>query len=338
MDGDAELAIGIVGVGFLGTSIGSQFQDVDGVTVAAVADVDSENLAEAGEQFDVPPGSRYEGHAAMLDGEDLDALAVTTPHTLHYEAVVAGLDRGLHVYCEKPLVTSLEDAYDLAERDAENDLVLQVGYQRHLHPMFVRARERWAGQEDEPRFMTYEITQDLFGGLGDSWYADPELSGGGQIYSTGTHVIDALLWTTDLEPDSVTAQMDIEEGTERLDKHAALTVRFENGSVATLGISGETACNREHFHGWDGDGGLYVDVANWSESEMTLVHGDGSEESPDVDDEGPTKAQAFADAVREGTAPPATARDALRATAVQEAAYESHHSGEAVDVSISYPE
>jgi len=87
------------------------------------------------------------------------------------------------------------------------------------------------------------VTQFVFG-RGDVWPTNPELSGVGQLYYTGTHVVDALLWMTGLDPKTVTARLNLHEGTPRLDKHGAITLEFENGAVGTLGVSGDTPRTR----------------------------------------------------------------------------------------------
>ncbi|MFB6136693.1 MAG: Gfo/Idh/MocA family protein [Halobacteriaceae archaeon] len=330
---EREFRVGVVGVGSLGTVLCEQFADVPGARVAAVADVSDENRATAGDRFGVPEGARYADHEAMFDGADLDAAVVTTPHALHHEHVTAAMDRDLHVLCEKPLVTSLADARDLVERDGAREEVLMVGYQRHLDPAFLRARERWAAGDRSPNFLTAEITQDLFDALAGEWYLDPDLSGGGQIYSTGTHLIDAVLWTTGLDPAAVTASLNLHEGRERLDKHAAVTVEFDGGAVATLGISGDTPRTYEHFHGWEDDGAVYVDGRQWDPRTVRVVDAEGTEHEPHLG-EARSKAAAFVEAAREGLEPPATARDALRATAVQEAIYEADDRGERVAVDL----
>lgn len=322
--------VGVIGIGGMGAGMADQFSAIDGVRIRALADVSEENLRTGGDRFDVPSEARFADYGAMLDGVDIDAVVVTTPHALHYDQVVAALDRDCHVYCEKPLVTDLADARDVAERDANTDRVVMVGYQRHLDPAFLRVRERYAGDR-EPTVLTAEITQDL---ALDSWYGDPELSGGGQLYATGTHVVDAMLWSTGLTPASVTAQLDLKDGVERVDQHAAVTVRFAEGAVATLAISGDTRRTREHHHYWDGTGAVYVEGREWDQREVTVIDGEGTEHSPHLGGPTQTKAEAFVEAVREGTDPPATARDALRATAVKEAVYEADRTGRTVDVDL----
>ena len=328
-----SLSIGIIGLGFLGSIFAEQIDGHSDARIGAITEIDSDRRAEVGEEFAIPTEQQYGSYERMLDVASLNAVAISTPHALHYEQIVASLDRGLHVLCEKPLVTELADARALADRMDTEDRVLMVGYQRHLDPAFIRARERWQGDRT-PNFVTAEITQDLVGGYPDSWYLDPDLSGGGQLYATGTHLVDAVLWTTGLTPRAVTASMDFIDQAERVDQHAMITVEFEEGAVGTFSISGATPRVREHLHLWDDDGAAYIDGREWGDRTLTLIDADGTERSPYVTEDPISKIDAFVDAIRSGEAPPATVRDALRATAVKEAAYEAARRGTRVTVDL----
>jgi predicted dehydrogenase len=332
---DEQIRVGITGVGGLGTDLGRGFEHVEGATVAAVADVDAGNRAAAAEALGVPVADRYESHEAMLAGADLDAVVVATPHTLHYEQVVAAIEWGLHVLCEKPLCTDVGHVRDLVERDDASERVLMVGYQRHLSPVYATARER-VEAGDGPNYVTAEVTQDWIEAQRDAWRGDPDRSGGGQLYDTGSHLVDAVLWVTGLTPVAVNARMVFDDDAERVDKQAALNVEFAEGAVASLAVSGDTPRTREHLHVWDDEGAVYVEGEGWSRRELSVLDADGTVTVPGTDDwEWESKPAAFVECIREGREPPATARDALAVTAVTEAAYESARTGDTVDVDSS---
>lgn len=327
------LAVGIVGTGTLGTRLGKQFADVSEATVVAITDIDPENRREAGDALGVDTGSRYESYEAMIETEPLDAVVIATPHTLHYEQVVTALEAGLHVLCEKPLATDLDDARDLVERSREREQVLMVGYQRHLGPAYIHGRD---GLEDaDPKFVTAEISQNWYATQRGTWRTDPDLSGGGQLYDTGSHLIDAVLWMSDLDPQSVSAEMVFVDEAERVDVQAVLNVVFEGGCVASISVSGDSPRVREHIHFWDDDGGVYVEGQSWEPRETEIVEPDGARRYPGTDhDTERTKARAFVDSIRTGEEPPATPIDAYKVTAVTEAAYRSAETGERVSIDV----
>ncbi len=321
---DAPIRVGIVGLGYIGTTVGGEFAHHPQARVAAVCDLAESARVDAGEQFSVPPESRYEQYEEMLEGENLDAVLIGTPHTLHYDQVVAALERGLHVLCDKPLTTDLEQAQDLYERTQNADEVLMVGYQRHLNPAFVEARQRWTDTDRTPQWITAEISQDWVERFSGTWRSDPDLSGGGYLYDTGSHILDAILWTTDLTPTAVRADMTFVDDEQRVDERAELWIEFEEGANASVSVYGKTPCTREHIHIWDDEGAVYLDGREWEDRQLSEIDADSTTHTPYLGGQShPNKAESFVRAIREGTAPPATPMDGLRVTAVTEAAYES---------------
>lgn len=335
MSAQEPLRVGLIGLGYIGRTVGGEFHNHPDARVAAVADIDGDARERLGEKFSVPVDARYADYASMLEAEDLDATLVGTPHTLHYEQVVDSLDRGLHVLCDKPLATDLDRAREIVRRAEGGDLTLMVGYQRHLNPAFIRARERFDG-EREPTHVTAEVTQNWVERFRGTWRTDPELSGGGNLYDTGSHLLDAVLWTTGLAPARVAAEMSFLDEDRRVDRRANVIVEFENGATATVSVYSDAPCVREHIHVWDDKGAVYLEGREWEPRKLTIVDDESGEYTPYVSRRGQqNKAEAFIESVREGTEPPATVRDALAVTAVTEAAYEAARSEEWVDVDLS---
>ena len=329
-----NLRAGVIGAGNLGMRLGEAMQDRPGADVVALADVSEENLAQGGHRLDVPPASHYEDYEAMLEAGGLNAVMIATPHALHYEQAVAAMEHDLHVLCEKPLTTDLADGRDLVDRDESREEIFQVGYQRHIEGPYVAARDRIAEFDDPPAFVTAKITQNWIQHSSGTWRADPELSGGGQLYDTGSHVIDAVLWATGLEPTAVTASMVFWNEDADVDIQATLTVEFAEDAVATIAVSGDSPVVREHHRYWGDDGGVYIDGRGWNDRQVHFVDPDGAEQYPGVTDSYPGKVAAFVDSIREGTGSVATPRDALAVTAVTEAAYESARTGERVELDL----
>ncbi len=329
-----KLRVGVVGGGYIGKTVGREFEDDRRASVVALADVNEAARTEAGDVLYVGQGSRYEEYDEMLDTEELDAVLIGTPHAFHYEQVTAALDDGLHVLCDKPLTTDREKARELAER-SEGDQVLMVGYQRHLNQAFVQARERWHGTDLTPRFISAEITQNWISRFKDTWRTNPDLSGGGNLYDTGSHLIDAVLWTTGLTPTAVQANMKFADDENRVDERAQLTVEFEEGSSASISVYSDAPCVREHIHVWDDEGALYLEGRQWEPRQLTEIEEDSTTVVPYMDNRRhDSKAGTFIDCIESGEEPPATARDAFAVTALTEAAYESARTDQKVSIHL----
>jgi len=330
------LRTALLGMGGFGAHLARQVNDTSGVTLAAVVDVNTENLEQATTEFDVPSENCYTDEEAMYEETDLDAVFIATPPAFHYEQIRRGFDHDLHVLCEKPVVMDLAAARDVLEWTEESDRVFMSGYQRHLDPAFVTARQRWQDDDREPTFVTGELTQDWTHHFeaGTNWRLDPKIGGRGHLFSVGTHVVESVLWMTGLTPESVSAEMTFYDDDQQIDQQASLSVRFEKGATATLADTATVPATREHIHLWDDDGAVYLDGEGWGRRSLTVLDETGEADTPEVTVEPQTKVEAFVEAVEAGEEPPSTARDVLRVTALLDAAYESAREGRRVAVDL----
>jgi predicted dehydrogenase len=109
--------------------------------VVALCDVDETHLALAAEKF--PKAKHYIDWRKCLERKDLDAVVCCTPDHTHAFVANWAMNRGLHVYCEKPMANSVEEARIVRATYLKNKdkLATQVGTQRHADENFNRVRE-----------------------------------------------------------------------------------------------------------------------------------------------------------------------------------------------------
>lgn len=101
--------------------------------IAAICDVDENHLNAAAEKF---PGARkYSDWREMLEkeGDRIDSVNVTTADHMHAPITMSAMNRGKHVYCQKPLTHSVHEARQIALTAKRNNLVTQMGIQIHSH-------------------------------------------------------------------------------------------------------------------------------------------------------------------------------------------------------------
>ncbi len=122
-----KLNVGYIGVAGRGAASLNEISKTE--NVAALCDVDELKLNEAGNRFS--GAQRYADFRKMLEQKNLDAVVVSTPDHLHCHAALWALDAGLHVYCEKPLTHSVEEARRLAKAASRKRLATQMGNQGH---------------------------------------------------------------------------------------------------------------------------------------------------------------------------------------------------------------
>lgn len=131
-----RLNIGVIGVGGRGAG---DLAAVAGENIVALCDVDENRLNAAGGQHTA--AKKYFDYRELLEQKDLDAVVVATPDFHHAPATVRALRRGLHVYCEKPLTHTVEEARLITKLAAEKKVATQMGTQNHEHPGYVRLVE-----------------------------------------------------------------------------------------------------------------------------------------------------------------------------------------------------
>jgi len=140
---------------------------------------------------------------ALIESNNVDAISICVPNNLHRKYAEAALQSGKHVFCEKPLAMTVNDA-DAVLKTAQNaDRVLMVGHlTRHL-PVYVRVAEILAqGKLGSPR--TAYLSRMHCGGGTRSWRMDAKI-GGGVVFDLLVHDLDLLNWYIGV-PNRVTAQ------------------------------------------------------------------------------------------------------------------------------------
>lgn len=206
----------------------------------------------------------------MIGDVELDAVVICSPHTKHIDQLVDSFGRGLHVLCEKPLVTSLEDAKLALEAHRKSGKVGAIGYQRHTQPEFIRLRQEiQSGKWGKPTYVSALQCQEWKRLTQNSWRQEMALSGGGQLNDSGSHLIDIILWTTSLVPASVAAVVD-NLGTP-VDINSTVSLRFVGGAMGSISVVGDAPTWHEEITVWC-EGGMFL-VRN---NHLTVVEPDGS--------------------------------------------------------------
>jgi predicted dehydrogenase len=120
------LQVALIGYGYWGPNIGRNFNELEGARVAAVADLSEERRAAARRKL---PGARVlESAEEAIRDPEIDAVAVCTPLSSHYELARMALEAGKHVLVEKPMTASSAEAQALVELAERAGRVLMVDH------------------------------------------------------------------------------------------------------------------------------------------------------------------------------------------------------------------
>ena len=138
-----RVRVGVLGLGAVAQAVHLPLLDrlADRFRITAVADLSPSLVEVIGERYRVAPANRFTDLEGLLSSTDIDALMILTSGS-HGDAILAGLDRGVAVFAEKPLAWSLAEADTVAAQLAADERSrLQVGYMKLYDPAVVEALE-----------------------------------------------------------------------------------------------------------------------------------------------------------------------------------------------------
>ena len=262
--------------------------------------------------------------AAMYAQVKPDAVFIATPHTLHYQHAVQALDAGCHVYMEKPMVTSLDDAYALRDKVKKAGKILVIGYNSPCSPEFNYIRNAIRNKTLGNLEMVHAyISQGWMKGTVGLWRQDPKLSGGGQAYDSGAHLLNSLCWSVESDIQEVFAFVD-NHGTP-VDINSSIVVKFVSGVTAAITVSGNCPSDGSHMALIFDNGRIEAD--GWSGSWINVWQGRQKVKYPVVPGKDQTPDDNFIDAVLGRAEPMTSPQNGVVQSQLMDAIYESARTG-----------
>lgn len=183
--------LGFAGVGWIGRHRMGAIAEADVADVVAVADPSPGSLLAASDGL---AGVAALGSFEQLLEQDLDGVVLATPSALHAEQCLSCLQRGLAVFCQKPLARTTAETVGVLDAAAAADLLLGVDLSYRWTDALQKMRSLILAGEIG-RVYAADLTFHNAYGPDKPWFLDPRLAGGGCAIDLGTHLIDAALWT-----------------------------------------------------------------------------------------------------------------------------------------------
>lgn len=246
--------IGFIGAGWWATTNHMPvFAARDDVEMAAVCRLGADELQQVKAKFGFETATQ--DYNELLDME-LDAVVVTSPHSLHHEHALAALKRGLHVMCEKPLTTNAAHSRELVDEANRQGVQLLVPYGWHYAPFIQEAKRRMDdGAVGNIEFVMCHMASPVRnllegkrflsdgGGEGEvmfepdaATWADPKVAGGGYALAQMSHSAGMAFWLTKLQAKSVMAMTSAP--TSKVELYDAFAVEFTSGAVGSFSGAG----------------------------------------------------------------------------------------------------
>ena len=222
------VGLGVVGAGnFARAVLLPAIKKVEGIELIGITSAGGRTAAQVGRRFKF----RYAGTDVeqILGDESVNTLAILTRHHLHAPYIVAGLESGKHIFCEKPLALNHDQLVEVEAALASSSKLLTVGFNRRFAPHAKRLKTLLSTSE-EPLAMHYRVNAGVL--PAEHWLHDPE-QGGGRIIGEACHFIDFLTYLCGSLPVRISSSGLPSVG-DYIEDNVVLTLTFEDGSVGTV--------------------------------------------------------------------------------------------------------
>jgi phthalate 4,5-cis-dihydrodiol dehydrogenase len=230
------LRVGIAGLGVASSQVLPAFRAGNPAYVlAGGADVRPEAREQFARAFNCPT---YDSVEAMARRDDVDAIWISTPNTLHAEHVVIAARHGKHVICEKPMAVTLAECDRMLRACETNRVKYLQGhskiYQPPMRKMQEIIRSGRLGRVVQIQSMN-----------SNDWLQRPRLApevdttkGGGIVYRQGPHIVDIVRFLGGGLVDTVSAATGRADPHFDTEGHFSSLLKFGNGAAATLTFNG----------------------------------------------------------------------------------------------------
>jgi predicted dehydrogenase len=357
-----KLRVGLVGLGGVAEAHLEGYKEVEQIEVIAGAEINEGRLNQMTEKWDIKGYTSYE---KMLKKENLDIVSVLTPARFHREVTEKVAEQGVHVFCEKPMAVTLEDAKAMIEKCKKEGVKFCYGASYRFLPACRKAKEMIDTGKLGDILLLIEV---YIGGKGIKNFRDagPQHypvggpGGGGMgLMDHGIHLIDMFMWLTGNNVESVFGRGNY-SGQRPSTEY--LTMILKNGAVGQLVYNEATFPSDMPYEGifsWGGSWDINYDLklgGGWDVQPQNFrVHGTegalrvfhyanklfffGKEKQEQIrvlDRPMPSnfalQMASFAKALLDRTEPEVTGLDGLKALQVALAAYESYETQKIVKV------
>lgn len=268
--------LGFVGVGWIGRHRMQAIIDGGEAECAALADTSPECMNDAAAL--APEATRCGSLREVLES-GVDGIVLATPSALHAEQAIAALERGVAVFCQKPLGRSEAEVRAVIAAARKADRLLGVDMSYRFAEAARRVREIVRSGQIGDVFAADLVFHNAYG-PDKPWFYDRALSGGGCVIDLGVHLVDMALWTLAFPKVGQVTSTLFAEGRPlppdpgEVETYAVATITLQNGAIIRLTCSWNLHAGREAvigatFHGTAGgasfanvDGSFYDFVAD----------------------------------------------------------------------------
>ena len=183
--------LGFLGVGWIGRARMQALHESGMAEIAAIAD-SNDDARDAAAQI-AADARLHDSFEALLQEEDLDGVVIATPSGAHAAQAIAALERGLAVFCQKPLARTAAETRQVIEAARSADRLLGVDFS-YRHVKGVSQLRELVRNSELGKLYAVDLTFHNAYGPDKPWFRDFAQSGGGCVMDLGIHLIDLACW------------------------------------------------------------------------------------------------------------------------------------------------
>lgn len=312
--------------------VGPSINAAEGSKITAVCSRDRARADEYAAKHDV--ARAYTSYDEMLADPAVEVVYIASPNALHYEQVVAAARAGKHVYCDKPLAMTPEEARRAVDACRDAGVKLGVNFQtRHYAANQEAKRLIDEGAIGEIRLL--EIASCAGNNPLKGWRTEPGLAGMGAVNNLAVHPLDLACYFAGSEVIEVVALTNVGRSNE-LETLPLILLRFESGAMAYINGNQAVPNPRADMEIYGSEGRISgrSTTRPGMDGELLVKKNDGEETSTPFDTrDGFTRAiQAFNEAVANDTKPNPSGEDGVRSVELVEAITRSARQGSVVQL------
>jgi predicted dehydrogenase len=256
--------LGFLGLGWIGRQRMQVLADHGVATIAAIADAQPEAALAAANS--APQARIAASLAELLAHEDLDGLVIATPSGAHAAQATMALERGIAVFCQKPLTRTAEEAEQVLAAARQADRLLDVDFSYRCVAGVALLRDMvQSGELGE--LYAIDLTFHNAYGPDKPWFYDLSQSGGGCVMDLGIHLVDLAMWISGsggrqgLVSDLYSQGRPLRRPVRTVEDYATAQWRLDNGASVRMACSwrlpaGQDAVIEAAFYGTRGGAAL----------------------------------------------------------------------------------
>ncbi len=229
-----QLRLGLIGCGDMGQLRAAAVSRTNSLQLVAVSDLDANRATAAASRCGAAIDYDWRD---MIQREDIDAVIISTPPSLHTQMSIEALNSGKHVLCEKPLARTPDECRNIVAAAESSDRFLATGFNYRFYPSFKKAREFLdsgiIGELDHIRsYAGYSATDH-----NQPWIHDIEVVGGGALRDNGIHLIDLTRYFLGEVAEVKGFASNTVWGFEGCEDNGFALLRSQTGKIATVHAS-----------------------------------------------------------------------------------------------------